>query len=293
MRLFPRSIARAWVAAAGGSLLLSHAMPARAGFGPPLGSEPASTPPPAPKKARREEGDIGAPSAAPAAPDAPPPARHLTPYQLATFSDEAIFNRASAVPRVEYLPPPIANGTHLWNPLRMQADAAPAQKAAWKAVFPDERFADYTRCFTNGRLTFPDSSPCLDAPQLLQPGVECGRIQGNCGWHVLHEVNQLKGKLFKQEASRAHNLAQFKTDFDAYRKRIGFASMAPVAFDALMIKLVRVYKERELADWCARARAHASGQPRLRMLRPYSAVPLDPRAPGWRRRRRCRSRTLR
>jgi hypothetical protein len=80
---------------------------------------------------------------------------------------------------------------------------------------------------------------------------------------VLHDINQLKGKLFK-DASRTRNLAQIKIDFDAYRKRIGFAALAPVAFDALMIKVVRVYKEPKLAAWgcaCAARAFRASGRP--------------------------------
>jgi hypothetical protein len=112
---------------------------------------------------------------------------------------------------------------------------------------------------------------------------------------VLHDINQLKGKLFK-DASRTRNLAQIKIDFDAYRKRIGFAALAPVAFDALMIKVVRVYKEPKLAAWgcaCAARAFRASGRPRLRKLRSHRASHLDSCAPGWARRRRCRSRTSR
>jgi hypothetical protein len=127
---------------------------------------------------------------------------------------------------------------------------------------------------------------------------------------VLHDINQLKGKLFK-DALRTRNLAQIKIDFDAYHKRIGFAALAPVAFDALMIKVVRVYKEPKLAAWgcacawhkkpklaawgcaCAARAFRASGRPRLRKLRSHRASHLDSCAPGWARRRRCRSRTSR
>ena len=141
-------------------------------------------------------------------------------------------------------------------PFRMQADAAPAQKTAWRAVWPDARLVEYTDLFDAARLALPDSTPRLAATQLLQPGLSFGRVEGNCGWHVLHDVDQNKGKLFK-DSSRKENLARFKDDFDAYRKRSAYAAMAPVVFDSLLKKVKSVYKEHALYDWCARARARA------------------------------------
>ena len=237
-------------------------MPARTGFGPPTGSSPALTSERAPKRALLPDERGGAPSAEPAEPTAPSatdaqrPECILSAFELATFSEEQKNHRAAAVPRVTSMPPPIADGTHRWNPFRLQADAARAQKLAWRSVWPNERLAEYTQAVDEGRLALPSSTPRLDAQQLLQPGLECGRIEGNCGWHVLHDVDQQKGRLFK-DSSRARNLALFNADFDALCKRIAFAAVAPVAFAALVTKVETVYKEPALAAWCARTRARA------------------------------------
>ena len=114
--------------------------------------------------------------------------------------------RASDVKHISTLPVPILDGTERWSPFHLQADAAPAQKHAWRVVWPDERLGDYTRSLATaieGALQLSSVPSFLSTPQLLQPGVKSGRIEGSCSWHVMHNIDQNKGRLFEKDLTRA------------------------------------------------------------------------------------------
>jgi hypothetical protein len=93
------------------------------------------------------------------------------------------------------------------------------------------------------------------SPQLLQPGLSEGRVEGSCGWHFGHEIDQLKGKLFN-DSTRVASLSTVKSALLKYRKMIGYASMAVHAWAAL-IKMVKL-DQPALAKWYTHAHASLS-----------------------------------
>jgi len=76
--------------------------------------------------------------------------------------------------------------------------------------------------------------------------VEAGPRRLFCSWHVGHLLDKNKGELFNDSPQF---LARVKSDFDSYRKRIGFPELAHRAFDAMTLKIRDVYHEPRVADF--------------------------------------------
>lgn len=186
---------------------------------PPPGAA-SSSPTEPPAQTGVDAGPSGVPPAGPPATSVP-----LSEHELDTWTTEEIMARAADVKRKDCLPPPpIGAPTALWQPQILMADGAPAQRNAFRAVFSGEASRAWRAGFTTARATIER--------HVIQPpsAVRDVPLLGNCSWHVLHELDQQRGTLFNDHVQ---HLDLVKSDIDAYRKRIGFHHMGPVAWTAM------------------------------------------------------------
>lgn len=184
------------------------------------------------------------PSAAPA--DAAAAASDLlTPFALLGLDDEQKRYMASRdMKRKDVLePPPLNEKVGTWVPFTFMADAAPAQRKAFATVFPPEAAAAWHANCKELRATMD-----RDARWLMHPDCGAEQLVGTCTWHVLNELEKKKGSLFMDN----QYVGRVKEDLDSYRKRIGYARMAPVAYEALLMKIKDKYKEVKVAEFLAK-----------------------------------------
>ncbi|KAJ1640925.1 hypothetical protein T492DRAFT_924538 [Pavlovales sp. CCMP2436] len=191
----------------------------------------------------------------PPQPPSHPPAQPPRGGRL--FSDFALSNTslgqrrvlaAANVERAYTLPPPPDNAAYY--PLRMQADGANAQRLAYHSAWSmsEEELSDLRARMQEARddPRYVDKPELLIAerPDLLQPGMDEGEVDGSCSWHKLHDLDKNKA-MFKDQK----NLKVVKGYLDDYRKRIGFLTHAALVLEALVHEVKTTLKEPAVATW--------------------------------------------
>jgi hypothetical protein len=213
---------------------------------PQLPSQPPSQPPLPPPQPPSQ-----LPSQLPSQPPTsqPPRSRLLSEFALSNTSlGQRRVLAAANVERAYTLPPPPDNAAYY--PLRMQADGANAQRLAYHSTWSmsEEELSGIRASMQEARddPRYLDKPELLIAerPDLLQPGMDEGEVDGSCSWHLLHDLDKNKA-MFKDQK----NLKVVKGYLDDYRKRIGFLTHAALVLEALVHEVRTTLKEPAVATW--------------------------------------------